>query len=303
MSYISTDYPQFLPCWGRLPVEQYLIRYWSHSSSETADDQRKRLIYENIQLDEIPKEWDPTDFGEASSWKPTNADTGPAFTSNRIPTDEEIATILRPWRSDDMRKRAWQIWCGRTSEWYGDIADCLDLNNTELFNFGSDWRRIFAILLKIAGCRVHDPRYDARDINNGVEIEPSVHARPRDRKGKTPKLGENPNVLLEKGGTAARDMLHTASLSWIIIVDKETFETDELARTHYRVYLDGMWMAWEYGGHCGPMIGEGVFGENSLLTSESGRRFSRLTDYLEYDDGVNEDEIVLGRRAVDRRIN
>ncbi|KAL2809929.1 hypothetical protein BJX63DRAFT_331800 [Aspergillus granulosus] len=60
----GATWPNFLPCWGRLPVEQYLIRHWDHVSSEPVNQQRLRLIHEYIHLDEIPKEWDPTEFGE-----------------------------------------------------------------------------------------------------------------------------------------------------------------------------------------------------------------------------------------------
>jgi hypothetical protein len=58
-----------------------------------------------MQLDSIPKEWDPAEHGMYPERQPT-----------RFPTEDEIDTILRPWRSDDMRRRAWQIWCGANSE-------------------------------------------------------------------------------------------------------------------------------------------------------------------------------------------
>ncbi|KAL2784537.1 hypothetical protein BJX66DRAFT_84659 [Aspergillus keveii] len=53
-------------------------RNWDHSSSETVDLRRKRLIHEYMRLGRILKDWDPT--GPASlTWNPTEADTDPAF--------------------------------------------------------------------------------------------------------------------------------------------------------------------------------------------------------------------------------
>lgn len=45
-------------------------------------------------MDEIPREWDPVNYGAPPP---------------RMPTVEEIDLILRPWRSDELRKKAWQM--------------------------------------------------------------------------------------------------------------------------------------------------------------------------------------------------
>ncbi|BDD62830.1 hypothetical protein MPDQ_005333 [Monascus purpureus] len=44
------------PPWGDLAVEQYFITNWDHSSAETPDQQRKRLVAEFLDLKLIPAE-------------------------------------------------------------------------------------------------------------------------------------------------------------------------------------------------------------------------------------------------------
>ncbi|KAL2835976.1 hypothetical protein BJY01DRAFT_252220 [Aspergillus pseudoustus] len=157
-------------------------RYWDLSSPETTDQQRLCLIRECIHLDQIPKEWDPTDFGEAW-YEPGPNDADPAFAPKRIPSEHEVETILPPGdrsisesgrgRSGDS-KFSEHIQAFNTSN---NVADCYALNDAEAFNFGfgSDWRRIFDILPEIAGCHYHKPDYDASDINTGVEIGSSAY--------------------------------------------------------------------------------------------------------------------------------
>ncbi|KAL3494682.1 hypothetical protein BJX62DRAFT_247086 [Aspergillus germanicus] len=340
-------WPNFLPRWGRLPVEQYLVRNWNHTSPEPPSNQRSRLINSYIHLDAIPKEWDPTDFGEAW-YEPDANDTDPAFAPSRIPTDAEIDLILRPWRSHDLRKKAWQIWCDKGRGYpvilrtdYGDrngdgeqgdrkfgeymqVSDTLDaradvyaLNDRELFDFGSsDWRRIFEILLEIAGCKDHQVTYDASDINNVLEIGASAYylrcpdqemldidfvdlaEEIKNGKAEHPEWKKDPDVLLEPGDTTIRSLLRTATLSWIIIVDETTFKTDELLIVYFNMhqnvtvegrleldqgYIDEMLMRWEDGGRpLGIVMENGTVGEKYRLSNSEGRRFFCLSEDLEY---------------------
>ncbi|THC97636.1 hypothetical protein EYZ11_002862 [Aspergillus tanneri] len=75
------DYP---PPWGTIIIEQYLIRNWSYSSPKEPNQQRQRLIQEFLEMEDVPETWE---FFK---------DPPP-----RLPTEEEINVILRPWRSDD----------------------------------------------------------------------------------------------------------------------------------------------------------------------------------------------------------
>ncbi|KAL2814149.1 hypothetical protein BJX63DRAFT_420934 [Aspergillus granulosus] len=95
---MTDKFEWYLPEWGQLPAEQYLIRFWDPASPESPGEQRSRLIQQFLQLDYIDPEWDPTALGDFPERKPL-----------RIPTPEEIANVLRPWRSDDLRIR-WKIW-------------------------------------------------------------------------------------------------------------------------------------------------------------------------------------------------
>jgi hypothetical protein len=99
---------------GSLPVEQYLVvgdtqytaclfydlsllttqqRNWNHSATDAPSQQRRRLIHRFLELDEIPEEY-------------VSLDEFPP----RMPTPEEIDTILKPWRSDnDLRRKAYYM--------------------------------------------------------------------------------------------------------------------------------------------------------------------------------------------------
>ncbi|KAJ6022825.1 hypothetical protein N7499_008144 [Penicillium canescens] len=53
---MSNDDRGYIPQWGELPVEQYMIRYWDFVAAESPDQQRLLLIRQFIDLDEIPRE-------------------------------------------------------------------------------------------------------------------------------------------------------------------------------------------------------------------------------------------------------
>lgn len=259
-----------------------------------------------MQLESIPDEWDPTELGLYPERQPT-----------RIPTEEEIATILRPWRSDDMRRRAWQIWCGannqapvmlrthynnlleanakmieftEVSEFYAMGAKWSVLNDANLFNFGADWKQVFNILPEIAGCksdyqRTPDPDMLDKDF-------PELRAALEEAKQEHPDWKQDWKLLLE-GNLVARALLFTASISWIWIVDKEAFETEQLLVVYLdsnqivtvqgrmefdQGYLDELLLNWYEGAPPGPVIDEGSVGEKYLLDTESGRNFFRLTE-------------------------
>jgi hypothetical protein len=195
----------------------------------------------------------------------------------------------------------------RVSDTYDAVADVYALNNRALFDFGSDWRRVFEVLPEIAGCA---------DGNNAVEIPPlAFYSRWPDlemldndfvdlaeeiqtSKAELPNWKEDPDILLEPGDTAIRSLLRTATISWIIIVDKTTFKTDELLIVYFDMhqnvtvegrleldqgYIDEMLMRWEDGGRpLGIVMENGTVGERYRLSSEEGRKFFRLREDLEY---------------------
>ncbi|KAL2811881.1 hypothetical protein BJX63DRAFT_443865 [Aspergillus granulosus] len=284
----------FIPRWGQLPVEQYLIRYWDYSSSESVDGQRKRLVREYMQLEEIPKEWDPTQFTEYSERQP-----------ERIPTAEEVATILRPWRSDDMRKRAWHLWAGEnfyapimlrtyyengSEDNYADSADWAVLDDAELFNYGSDWKQILSVLPEIIGFSMAYRRASSQaKLDRALPKLKGAFTR---AKREHPGWKQDVNLLLI-GNRYARDLLCSVSMGWLWIVDEEAFETDKLlvvyldAKQDITVQgrmdvdqgdMDEILLKWYDRVPPGPIFDEGTVGDNYRLDTESGREFFRLTE-------------------------
>ncbi|KAI2786053.1 hypothetical protein POX_h09818 [Penicillium oxalicum] len=232
----------YLPQWGQLPVEHYLIKQWDHSSSEPTGDQRLRLIHQFLDLDEIPKELDP------------NCHTSDTY-ETLSPTAYAIDTILRPWRSDDLRKIAWRIWgCDadqlillrthynaddnhKITELVGsdelheeNVAWWALLDNPELFNFGDQWWRVFDILPELAG-----PLNDNSRLPNPENIS---RERQYFKNTVLPTLKQsdewraNRDNCIEKQSDFLR---RTASKGYLAIADQEAFETDMLRL----IYLDG----------------------------------------------------------------
>jgi hypothetical protein len=131
---------------------------WNYSA-ETPDQQRTRLVAGFLDLNLIPIEWMEEDW-ESLPDPP------------RAPTAEEIDTILRPYRVDALGWRACNMFHDHTSPillrtYYsteeGERAEHDELmniwvdthpfeaeswwavlDNADDFNFGSDWRRIYA---------------------------------------------------------------------------------------------------------------------------------------------------------------
>ncbi|KAL2783484.1 hypothetical protein BJX66DRAFT_349378 [Aspergillus keveii] len=280
------------PDWGQLPLKQYLIR--------------RRLVHAYMQLEEIPKEWDPTDFNLYLSRKPT-----------RIPTTQEITVILRPWWSDDLRRRAWEIWRDRERgppvvlrTYYGNVAEGDDkfaeyirvsenidmmadwaaLNDAELFNFGSDWRRIFSILSEVAGCR---EMLSHRPVQGIIDMcLPDVKGSIKDAKRANPHWRQDLTVLFEEGQSPLRSILAAWFISWIFIVDEHTFETDELLVVYLDMHqdvtiqgrlevdqaeIDDLLLSRELGSPEGIIIDQGVVEDKYSLSTETGRKYFGLT--------------------------
>ncbi|KAJ0415250.1 hypothetical protein BJY00DRAFT_305013 [Aspergillus carlsbadensis] len=263
----ENSYPNYLPSWGRLPVEQYLIRHWNYSSSESVNAQRQRLVHEYMQLDEIPEEWDPISVGGSVSHQP-----------KRIPTAEELEVILRPWRSYDMRKRAWEIWCGgkrnppvmlRTYYDNGEEGDAkftawAALNEAELFNFGADWRRIFGILPELAGCRDDGQRGPLQEIID--QCLPEVKDSIEQAKQANPGWLQDPDEAFEE------DRL------LVVYLDAKQNVTVHGRLEIDQGEVDALLLSWELGAPPGRVIEEGEVGEKYLLSNEAGRKFFGLSD-------------------------
>lgn len=222
---------------------------WNPASTEQPPTQRARLVKQFLNPDQ-----------HNSAWYPTYGANDPDAQPARVPTEEEISTILRPWRSDNMRRRAWRVWKVYTngggnnplllrtwynpadnerveswatlSEEFADDADWAILDDRAVFDFGTGpWQRVLEILPEIAIPLVQDtpPEYvrqkDWRaDINNYTfysDFKEGLNAVKRSNPS-----WRNDLDILDKKNAAARSYLHYISKSYILIADKETFETD-----------------------------------------------------------------------------
>jgi hypothetical protein len=175
------------------------------------------------------------------------------------------------------------------SELHAMGADWSVLNDANLFNLG-DWKQVFYILPEIAGCK--------RDYERTIDPErpdrkfAGLEAALDEAKSEHPDWKQDWNLLLE-GNFVARGLLFTATISWIWIVDKEAFETEQLLVVYFdrnqnvtvqgrmefdQGYLDELTLNWYDGAPPGTVIEKGSVGDTYRLVTESGRRFFRLTD-------------------------
>lgn len=216
-------------------------KHWDHSSSEPTGDQRLRLIRQFLDLDEIPKEVHPNCHA---------SDTYEAL--SHFPTAYGIDTILRPWRSDDLRKIAWRIWgCDndqlillrtyynaddneQITELVGsdelheeNVAWWALLDNPELFNFGDQWWRVFDILPELAGPL------------NGYSRLPNPESISRERqdfKERLPTLKQSDEWTANRDNYIEREFAYLrriASEGYLAIADQEAFKTDMLRLIYY----------------------------------------------------------------------
>ncbi|KAJ5392262.1 hypothetical protein N7509_007752 [Penicillium cosmopolitanum] len=243
------------PLWGRLGVEQYLITNWDHSSVETPDHQRKGLVSRFLNTPLEPKE---------------NCERKTTRTPLREPTAEEIDTILRPYRCENLRRHADNIYTDgvcpmllRTH--YAKNADEKNrhdkmmetwinvnqfeeeawwavLDDVNLFDFGSEWRRIYDVLPEIAY------PVDFRMVKEGDQnilrdnyTEPQHHEGTRaffkrdiaNAKQYDPEAWHNDRESVIE---AIDTLQKAAAYTYIVIADEKAFESGWLCV----VYLDGL---------------------------------------------------------------
>ncbi|OJJ53582.1 hypothetical protein ASPSYDRAFT_94782 [Aspergillus sydowii CBS 593.65] len=300
----------FVPEWGQLPVEQYLIRYWDHSSPQSPEQQRSTLIKQFLQLDKIQPEWDATLF-TSDDWKKPN----------RIPTPDEISNILQPWRSDELRRIAWRIWgCNNVQplllrthydpkhdesvrEWH-DLDEYENeswrsiLDNQDIFNFGADWKRVFTIFPEAAGYLGEYPRWpDIKFIKKFQALFKQSLDGVKRRNKQTWKQDLNASLIQANPG--AWFLLQSIRVGYILIADEEAFQTNHFLL----VYFDGnqnviaqgrvlitdegvkqVLLDWDQGEPPYSIFEEGTIGEKYLVDGEMGSWLYAFTkDDLEND--------------------
>jgi hypothetical protein len=277
-------------------------RFWNFSSSETVEQQRLRLIHQFLDVDEILEEWDPADRTEVGDWEK----------KARIPTTEEIDTILRPWRPDHIREMAWRMW-GQTdsmplmlrthynskddevvleliaaSEMFEDVAWWASLNDPEFFNFGAQWWLVYDILPEAAGplqeySRISNVDHVAfrKSYMESLRIARRIHSE---------EWKEDQDQCIMWAGTRT---LYEFRETYIMLVDEETFKTHELNL----IFLDGkrnilaerrmsfddcdiiteIIMNWDQTYEDDP-VWEGIRGEKYQLDGEFGKELFQLDE-------------------------
>ncbi|GAB1191077.1 hypothetical protein APSETT444_000246 [Aspergillus pseudonomiae] len=272
--------------------------HWGHAMTvrESPDQQRIRLIRQFLDLDEIPQEWFPTQEG------------GPL---PRTPTEEEVNAILRPWRPADLRRRAWHIYTNVTeepiflrthynpeddekmehwacvSEEFADQAWWACLDNVQLYNFGSDWQRVYEILPEIAGPSTGG----SVSLETLSSIRSSFKKWLSEAKQIEPEFWKkDPHRFIE---SKAAGLLRAVTSRYFLLADKEAFETDGRLRL---VYLDNqrnivretrvdadeqtitdVIMAW-FELTDPPELEDGITGDRYRVTGDLGRELYQLTE-------------------------
>ncbi|OQE85796.1 hypothetical protein PENNAL_c0023G00096 [Penicillium nalgiovense] len=237
------------PPWGTLAVEQYFITNWNYSSTESPDQQRRRLVAGFLDLNLIPIEW-------VEEWE--SLPDPP-----RAPMTEEIDTILRPYRVDALRWRAYNMFNDHRSpvflRTYYSLEESERANHDELmniwadtdpfdaeswwavldnadhFDFRSDWRRVYNILPEVAGPlspEVEDrwvPR--SRDYYNNARSDFKMQLA--QAKEQSPeRWREGRDAIIE---SLAMRLQRLATRTYLIIADEEAFRSGCLRL----LYLDG----------------------------------------------------------------
>lgn len=207
----------------RQPWGGFKQRKWDPSSQLSAGEQRAELVAAYIDEDVL----DPELLTSPMS---------------RIPTDAEVAEILSPWRPEKLRRIAAAHLTSHAESYYilrthygGGAADdarlrdwiddaegpnfeppenewfCV-LDDAELFDFGDYWQCVYDALLELAAPKP-DRRFTADEI---------AYARER---AQTMAGCEQPgDEYLEAAILLAAKTLPP----WLLVLDKEAFETEEL---------------------------------------------------------------------------
>ncbi len=213
-----------------------------------------------LALDHIPKDWDGTSRG-----------SGDVQPMQRVPTDDEVRTILQPWRPARWRDAALRLWTERWNDeavWlrthYGDGSDAkfaewraMDedydpsyeekavswtvLDDAGVFDVGNEWWRVFDVLPELAGPLQHTyargPPYVHKDSVQALrgELRRDVERRVSSLAGGEQKRPEDAAVLEAEYGVHGERLQAEAVATFLLVADAGAWETDCLRL----LYLDG----------------------------------------------------------------
>ncbi|EED17582.1 conserved hypothetical protein [Talaromyces stipitatus ATCC 10500] len=234
-------------------------RYWDFAATESFDQQRLRRIRQFIDLDEIPREWDPVNYGAPPPC---------------MPTAEEIDTVLRPWRSDELRQKAWEILES------GNVAPIFlrthyDPDDEKM----EEWQRVYDITPEVAGpvSGAGYKRYPSPEI---VETSRTQFKTSLSKSKQEPdRWREDPHRFIE---LEAADLLRTVAAAYILVADQEAFETGGQLRLT-RVEADAQTitdviMDWDQLNLPPDLWEEGTIGDRYHVTGDLGRELYQLSE-------------------------
>ncbi|KAK4449777.1 hypothetical protein QBC34DRAFT_462297 [Podospora aff. communis PSN243] len=217
-----------LPRWGDLPAEQYLLNNWDASAQEEASDQRRRLIRQFLALETIPYD--------------------PKF---RVPTEEEVRTILEPWRPQRWRFAAAKIhrerydnsiwlrtydpedeeignkkiveWIAVDKNWDPNFQDWdlpwRILDDPAVFSFGDEWQRVFDVIPELATTDSGDRSFSPHSYPDELAEE-----RLKLRECVAEQEGLEARIQAAQYSLPAIELQYHAVASFLVVVDKEAWE-------------------------------------------------------------------------------
>ncbi|KAF9889048.1 hypothetical protein FE257_008025 [Aspergillus nanangensis] len=240
--YLSDD--DHIP-WGVLPIEQYLINTWDYASVEPPAQQRVRLLGQFLRLDRFPEEW-------CSRFRN-------ALVPARFPTVAENRLILWPWRSQDMRLKAWKIlqqphknqtdefpflfrtyysvdkqqralddekiknWIASTKR-FKRAKEFVYFDDAELFNFGPHWQRLYEVIPEVVGPR--SGSCERKQSPSETDIWMFKRGLFMLKESLSDVWRDGSKRVIE---VASEDLRTMVIKSYLLIADQVAFETDHLS--------------------------------------------------------------------------
>ncbi|RGP80293.1 hypothetical protein FLONG3_1594 [Fusarium longipes] len=221
------------PPWGSLPVEQYLLRKWDHSSHLSVEEQREALVNAFVQEDDI------------------SAFASPVNESPSIEMQALTQNVLMPWRPQKLRQIAekysprdplfgkiivLRTYYGGDSDqkftrWIQDATEAFEemdpdgnlfgqpeerfwcvLDDPSIFDRGSEkWQSVYSILPELATPALKRG-FNDRDVREVQDLISSV------RDSREPEEDDYEDAVC----------VIAMVRFWLIVFDEEAFKDDEL---------------------------------------------------------------------------
>ncbi|KAJ5985571.1 hypothetical protein N7522_012767 [Penicillium canescens] len=257
---MSNDDRGYIPQWGELPVEQYMIARFPYRLYCTRRSLTLRRDTGTSQRQSPPTNSASCLSGNLSIWTrypangilsttahhrhacPCGGDRhGPPSLAVGRTAPESMANIgIRQRRTDfsrsyynpeDDEKMEERV---DASEEFRNQAWWACLNDATLFNFGFDWQRVYDVMPEVAGpvSEAGYTRYPSPEIVEMSRTQFRTSLR-KTKQSEPHRWREDPDRFIE---FEAADLLRTVAAAYILVADQKAFETGGQVRL---VYVDG----------------------------------------------------------------